>query len=54
MENQSVTKDDLRVESVALEDRLIERMHSMETNLLKAFYGFEESVQQRLAQHDFI
>jgi len=46
--NDHVTKADLK----ALRDELIEAIHDVETKLLKAFYGFAESTQQRLTQHD--
>jgi len=51
-EDVTAAKDELRTEMTAMEDRLTEHMRAIETNLLNAFYGFAESVQQRPTQHD--
>jgi uncharacterized protein YceH (UPF0502 family) len=55
--NQPATKGDLatvatelRAEVKALEDRLVEAMRDMQTEMLKAFYSFAETNTQRLAQ----
>ena len=47
------TKGDIaevRTEMKAIEERLAEAIHDSETRLLKAFYTFAESNQQRLGQ----
>jgi hypothetical protein len=55
--DELATKADLKQLAVKLgadlnqlEERLTERIHDSETRLLKAFYTFAESNQQRLAQ----
>ena len=54
--NDHVTKADLKAGLNALRDELLERiteaLHDMETKLLKAFYGFAETTQERIAQYD--
>ena len=54
--DMTVLRDELTVAIHAsertLRDELTEVMRDIETKLLKAFYGFAESTQQRLAQHD--
>jgi hypothetical protein len=44
------TKQDVLDAAKASEDRVIETMRDIQTELLKAFYSFTASNQQRLAQ----
>ena len=46
--NNHVTKADLK----ALRDELIEAIRDVETKLLKAFYGFAESTQERISNNE--
>ena len=45
-------KGDMKALKDELRDELTEMMRGIETKLLSAFYGFAESTQQRLTQHD--
>ena len=45
-------RHELKGDMAVMRDELIEVIHDTETKLLKAFYGFAESTQQRLTQHD--
>ena len=48
--NDPATKQDVVDAIKASEDRLIETMRDIQTELLKAFYSFTTSNQQRLTQ----
>jgi hypothetical protein len=57
MENghEPATKADLsavKAEIAAVEQRLVEAMHDTETRLLRAFYGFTQSIQARFHGDD--
>ena len=43
-------REELKADQNALRDELIEVIRDTETKLLKAFYGFAESTQQRLSE----
>ena len=47
-ENLPATKDDIK----AVESRLTEVMRDMQTELLSAFYGFMQTVQDRFKEQD--
>jgi hypothetical protein len=42
----------VRTEMGAMEERLIERIHDAQTEILRAFYGFGQSVQNRFKEQD--
>lgn len=44
--DNAVLRDEMR----GFRDELVELIHDTETKLLKAFYGFAESTQQRLSE----
>lgn len=47
---QAATKQDVIDAVQASEDRLVETMRDIQTEILKAFYSFAESNRQRVAQ----
>ncbi|MBI3896025.1 MAG: hypothetical protein HY313_08845 [Acidobacteria bacterium] len=45
-------RDELKGDMKALRDELIEAIRDVETKLLKAFYGFAESTQERISNNE--
>ncbi len=50
--DMAVLRSELKGDMATMRDELTEVIRDTETKLLKAFYGFAESTQQRLTQHD--
>ena len=48
--NAPVTRSELKADLTAMEDRLVEFMRTLETNMLTAFHGYGKGQQVRL--HD--
>ena len=45
-------RDGLRQEMSGLRDELLEAIHDSQTEVLRAFYGFSQTIQARFAQQD--
>jgi len=50
--NAPATKGDLTDAISNLRDELLEAIHDSQTEMLRAFYGFTQTIQARFTEHD--